>query len=253
MLQQDLSYQGTKTQLYIRSGVLFFAISALTLLISPMMLIATLLSSKICYSLAKLWVKFSLWLVEHICGLKYEVYGLEHLHSANQAIILSKHQSAWETIAFIHIFPPLSYVLKRSLLWLPFWGWAMATLKPIAINRGNQRTALRELLTQGRARLKEGLWVVIFPEGTRTAPGEKKKFNAGGSLLAQQSGFPVIPVAHNAGQFWPRYSFLKYPGIIKVKIGPLIESKGKKASQLNAEVEHWISQAMEEINVPKVV
>jgi 1-acyl-sn-glycerol-3-phosphate acyltransferase len=120
----------------------------------------------------------------------------------------------------------------------------MATLKPIAIDRKNQRAALRKLLEQGTKNLNSGLWVIIFPEGTRTAPGETRKFNAGGAMLAQQSGYPVVPIAHNAGIYWPRYSFLKYPGTIKVKIGPPIESKGRKAAEINAEAEAWIAGAM---------
>jgi 1-acyl-sn-glycerol-3-phosphate acyltransferase len=138
--------------------------------------------------------------------------------------------------------------LKKSLLQIPFGGWALATLKPIAIDRGNQKEALKMLLEQGIARLNEGLSVLIFPEGTRVAPGVYKKFNAGGAMLAQKSGFPVLPLAHNAGEFWPRNSFLKYPGVIKVKIGPLIDSRNKSTKEINAETETWILQAMSEIS-----
>ena len=162
---------------------------------------------------------------------------------------MCKHQSAWETIALHTIFFPQVAVIKRELLWLPVWGWAASTLKPIAIDRKNQRTALRNLVKQGTERLNEGLWVIIFPEGTRAAPGEKTKFNAGGSLLAQLSKYPVIPVAHNAGEFWPRYGFLKYPGTIKVRIGPAIQSEGRKAHDINAEAEQWIGNAMREISL----
>jgi 1-acyl-sn-glycerol-3-phosphate acyltransferase len=110
-----------------------------------------------------------------------------------------------------------------------------------------QREALRTLLEKGKLYLDQGLWVIVFPEGTRTAAGEIRKFSAGGALLAQKTGYPVIPVAHNAGDYWPRYSFLKYPGTIKVKIGPVIESRGRKAEDINAEAEGWISQAIKEI------
>jgi 1-acyl-sn-glycerol-3-phosphate acyltransferase len=133
------------------------------------------------------------------------------------------------------------------LLWFPIWGWSLLTLKSIVINRKNQRASLRVLLEKGTEYLNQGLSVLIFPEGTRTAPGEIRKFSIGGAMLAQKSGFPVIPVAHNAGDFWPRYSFLKYPGTIKVKIGPVIESKGRKAAEINAETESWIAQAMKEM------
>jgi 1-acyl-sn-glycerol-3-phosphate acyltransferase len=242
------SYQGNKALLYIRSGLVVGLTILMTLLICPVLLLATLLPFSVRYKIAALWVNCTLWLVKNICGLHYEVLGKENIPADRAAIILCKHQSAWETIALQQVFPPQVFLLKQSLLWMPFWGWAMATLKPIAINRDSQKTALRKLVRQGTERLKEGLCVVIFPEGTRSAPGETHKFNAGGCLLAQRSGFPVIPVAHNAGEFWPRYSFLKYPGTIKVKIGPMIESHNRKASDLNAEVESWISKSMQELN-----
>ena len=200
------------------------------------------------YKIASYWINFILWVAKVACGITCEVEGLENIKGIKAAVVLSKHQSAWETIALRQILPPQTALLKRSLLWLPVWGWALATLKPIAIDRSNQMGALRTLIDKGTASLKQGLWVVVFPEGTRVAPGEKKKFNAGGAMLAHKSGFPVIPVAHNAGEFWPRYSFLKYPGTIKVKIGPAIESKDRKAAELNAEAEAWIAKAMKEIS-----
>lgn len=248
MRQHSSSSQNNNFSLYIRSGVLLLLTIAVTVLISPIILIAAIFPFQVRYKLAQVWVNITLWLVNKICGLNYEVSGLENIPTNRNAIILCKHQSAWETIALQQIFPPQVFLLKQSLLWLPFWGWAMAMLKPIAINRENQKSALKKLIRLGTDRLNEGLWVVIFPEGTRIAPGENRKFNAGGCLLAQRSGFPVVPVAHNAGVYWPRYSFLKYPGTIKLKIGPLIESEGKKANQLNAEVETWIAVAMKELN-----
>lgn len=132
------------------------------------------------------------------------------------------------------------------MLQIPVWGWALATLRPIAIDRDNQRQALKMLMEQGIKRLKEGLIVVVFPEGTRVPLGEKKKFNAGGAMLAHKTGVPVVPLAHNSGQFWSRNSFLKYPGVIQVKIGPVIETEGKKAKDINAEAEAWIENAMME-------
>jgi len=174
------------------------------------------------------------------------VEGLEHIPHRT-AIIFSKHQSAWETIAVQKIFPPMVFILKRELLRLPFFGWALATCEPISINRGLKKQALRQLVDQGLQRLKKGVWVVVFPEGTRVAPGQKMKYSGGGALLAHKSGCPVIPVAHNAGEFWPRNSFLKYPGVIQMRIGPLIDSKGKSASEINREAEAWIESQMEEI------
>jgi 1-acyl-sn-glycerol-3-phosphate acyltransferase len=173
---------------------------------------------------------------------------LENLPKDKAYIVLAKHQSAWETLALRSFIPMQTNVLKESLNWIPIGGWAMATLKPVSINRENQRNALLSLIKQGTERLKEGLVVVIFPEGTRAAPGENKKFLGGGAMLAHKSGYPVIPLAHNAGEFWPRYSFLKYPGTIQVKIGPIIESTGKKSNEINSEAEAWVAQAMDEIS-----
>ncbi len=186
-------------------------------------------------------------MAEIFCGIRYEVEGLEHIAPLKSAVVLSNHQSAWETIAFRYFLPPQTSLFKQSLLWIPFWGWAMATLKPIAINRNKQHTALRKLISHGTDALKQGLWVVVFPEGTRMPVGEMRDFNAGGAMLAQKSGAPVVPVAHDAGKCWPRYSFLKYPGTIKVKIGPCIESEGRKAAEINKEAEAWVRKTLQEI------
>jgi 1-acyl-sn-glycerol-3-phosphate acyltransferase len=245
--QQTTPYRGNKLKLYLGSSLLFIGMVLSLLIIVPFILICVVFPFSVRYKVAGIWVRFVLWLSRVCCGLHYEIEGMEHIDVNQPSIILSKHQSAWETLAFRHFLPMHSVLLKRSLLWLPVWGWAMATLKPIAIDRSNQRAALRTLLEQGKIYLAEGLWVLVFPEGTRTAPGEDKKFNAGGAMLAQQSGCPVIPIAHNAGNFWPRYSFLKYPGTIKVKIGPKIESKGRKAHDINAEAEAWIARAMKDM------
>lgn len=188
-----------------------------------------------------------MFMLKLCCGLSYEVEGLENIPKGTAAIILSKHQSAWETIALRQFISPQTAVLKESLLQIPFGGWALATLKPIAINRSAQKQALKMLVEQGTARLQEGMFVLIFPEGTRVAPGEHKKFNTGGAILASKSGSPVIPLAHNAGEFWPRNSFLKYPGIIQVKIGPIISSENKSAKEINLAAEEWINHAMERI------
>ena len=238
-----------KYLLYFRSGLLFSCVLLLTLIMGPIVLALSFMSFEVRYKLATFWARSVLWLTKKICGLDYQVEGQENISSDNCGIILCKHQSAWETIALHAIFPTQVTVLKRELLWLPIWGWAVSTLKPIAIDRKSQRAALRTLVNQGTERLKEGLWVIIYPEGTRAAPGEQTKFNAGGSLLAQLSKYPVIPVAHNAGEFWPRYSFLKYPGTIKVRIGPVIQSDGRKAHDINAEAEQWIRSAMHEISL----
>ncbi|MBT4330692.1 MAG: 1-acyl-sn-glycerol-3-phosphate acyltransferase, partial [Gammaproteobacteria bacterium] len=165
-------------------------------------------------------------------------------------IIFSKHQSAWETMAFQSIFPPQVWVLKQSLLWIPIFGWGLALLKPIAIDRGAGRKALQQVVKQGTDRLQSGIWVVIFPEGTRLPPGEKKKFAGGGAVLANKSGYPIIPVAHNAGSFWARRGLLKRPGTIEVRIGAPIDSKNRSSSEINQQAEQWINEQMEALESP---
>lgn len=251
MTQANTSSQNSKFLLYVRSGLLFMSILIGTIIIALLMLMAALLPFSLQYKLAAFWGKFVLFMTSVICGLSYQVSGLEHISKEHNAIVLCKHQSAWETIALMALLPPQSVLLKKSLLWIPFWGWAMATLKPMAIDRSAPKEALSQLLKQGAQRLKEGFWVVIFPEGTRTAPGEQRKFSASGSLLAQRTGFPIIPIAHNAGEFWPRNSFIKYPGIIQLKIGKPISVEGRKSKEINAEAEAWIKNTMLEIETKK--
>jgi 1-acyl-sn-glycerol-3-phosphate acyltransferase len=200
------------------------------------------------YNGSALWAASVMWVAKVCCGLTYEVEGLENLPKNQSYIVLSKHQSAWETLALRLFLPMQTAVLKESLTWMPIGGWVLATLKPIAINRDKPKEALKTLIVEGTERLKEGMVVVVFPEGTRAAPGEDKKFSGGGAMLAHKSGYPVIPLAHNAGEFWPRYSFLKYPGVIKVRIGAAIDPSGKKSKDINAEAETWISDAMKEIS-----
>jgi 1-acyl-sn-glycerol-3-phosphate acyltransferase len=171
------------------------------------------------------------------------VVGTENIPD-QASIILSKHQSAWETLALQSIFPPQVWVLKRELLRLPFFGWALALSSPIAIDRGTARLALKQLLDQGKDRLAQGFWVVIFPEGTRVAPGTKGRYKVGGAWLATHTGALVVPVAHNAGEFWGRNAFLKYPGTITVSIGKPLDSTGRKADELNSQVEAWIENEM---------
>jgi 1-acyl-sn-glycerol-3-phosphate acyltransferase len=192
------------------------------------------------------WARFMIWLSRYLLGIRYRVEGLENL-PPGPAIILAKHQSAWETIAFQVIFPPLCFVLKRELLRIPFFGWGLAMTSPIAIDRSAGREALREIEAQGAKRLADGLWVVIFPEGTRIAPGERGKYNIGGAWLAAKTGVPVVPVAHNAGRVWPKNALLKRPGEITVRVGPAIATQGRKANEINAEVEAWIERQMADL------
>ncbi len=198
------------------------------------------------YRIISLWARLTIFLARIICGLDYRVIGAENIPD-RPTVVLSKHQSAWETIAFQCIFPPQVWVLKRELLRVPFFGWGLAMTSPIAIDRGAGKEALKQLVEQGRDRLARGFWVVVFPEGTRMKPGSRGKYAIGGAWLAVQAGVPALPVAHNAGEFWGKNAFLKYPGTITVSIGKPIETAGMRASELNRRVEDWIEAEMQRI------
>jgi 1-acyl-sn-glycerol-3-phosphate acyltransferase len=198
------------------------------------------------YRIISYWSRSVVWLARWICGIRWRVEGLEHLPS-RPAVILAKHQSAWETLAFQMIFPPQVYLLKRELLWIPFFGWGLALMSPIAIDRSRGRAALRRLAARGAERLAQGFWIVIFPEGTRTAPGRRRKYQLGGAWLASRTHAPVVPVAHNAGLLWPRNGFLKRPGLVTVRIGPAIESAGRSAETINRMAEAWIEEQQHEL------
>ena len=194
-----------------------------------------------------LWSRVNLWGLSKICGLNYRVKGAENI-PADACIVFAKHQSAWETIALISLIPGRkSWVLKRELLFVPVFGWVMWYYKPIAINRKAGRRAIEQIIEQGSERLESGSKVIIFPEGTRVAPGATKRYGIGGALLAENTGKPVLPVAHNAGVFWRRRDLRKYPGTIDVVIGPMIETKGLSANEINAKTEAWIEATMQEL------
>lgn len=193
------------------------------------------------------WGKVNLWLQAIVCGLKYNIEGAEHLPQ-HSAIIMSKHQSTWETISLRGFLAPhQSWILKQELTKIPIFGWALRYSKAIPIDRKAGMRAVAKLVKAGKERLNEGRLVIVFPEGTRTAPGEKKKYGIGGAVLAEKAGYPVIPVAHNAGVFWKRRGINKYAGTIQVRVGKPIETEGRKASDIMAEVEAWIEGEMEKI------
>jgi 1-acyl-sn-glycerol-3-phosphate acyltransferase len=191
------------------------------------------------YRLISAWSRMVVWLAWLLCGIRWKIEGRKNLPD-EPAVILSQHQSAWETLAFQEIFPPQVLVLKKELLWIPFFGWGLALMSPIAIDRARGTAALREMARQGRERLAQGFWVVIFPEGTRVPPGEKRAYHQGGAWLAVNCGAKVVPVAHNAGRLWPRNAFLKRAGTVSVRIGPTIATAGRQPKDVMAEVKSWI-------------
>lgn len=196
--------------------------------------------------LARSWARLNLKALKRLCGLDYRVRGLEHLPTDN-VIVLCKHQSAWEILALRALLPTeQSWVLKQELIRIPVFGQALKRLSHIAIDRAAGRREITRLIREGSALLEQGHWLVIFPEGTRVAPGAQGSYNIGGALLAERTGRPVLPIAHNAGVFWGRQSLIKRPGTIDLVIGPTIRTQGRKATEINAEVERWIEQTLQE-------
>ncbi|MEO8313548.1 MAG: lysophospholipid acyltransferase family protein [Pseudomonadota bacterium] len=192
------------------------------------------------FALARVWAGTLLGALRLCCGLRFRVEGREHLHTHGACIALMKHSSAWETFAQAVILPPQVWVLKRELTWIPFIGWGLRFLQCIAIDRGAGGAAVRQLIEQGSQRLAAGQWIVVFPEGTRMPPGETRRYGVGGAAVAANTGRPIVPVAHNAGYFWPRRGLLKKRGCIRVVIGPPIETAGRDAREINEEAQRFI-------------
>ncbi len=198
------------------------------------------------FGLARTWARWLLWVLEQLCGLDYVIEGREHIPAGNH-IAMSNHTSAWETVAPFVLLPPQVWVLKRELLWVPFMGWGLKRLRPIAIDRGAGHRSVSQVVEQGTQRLADGLWVIIFPEGTRVVAGQQRKYGVSGALLAQATGKLILPISHNAGAFWPRRGFLKKRGTIRVVIGAPIDPAGKDPRQLNDEVRRAIEAGLARI------
>lgn len=195
----------------------------------------------------KQWVRNQIWMLKVLCGVRYEVEGRENIPKSGGMIVLSKHQSTWETFAFQLVFPPIVWVAKKELLWVPWFGWGLAMLDPIMINRRAGKKALDQVIEQGSKRLAQGRCVVIFPEGTRVSAGTRRKYGIGGPILAARTGYPVVPVAHNAGSFWGRRSKIIKPGTVRMVIGPVIDTKGLSAEEIRDRTEKWIEDKMMEL------
>jgi 1-acyl-sn-glycerol-3-phosphate acyltransferase len=213
----------------------------------PLVIVAALLlRGRWGYRAGKLWrlgVQFG---VENILGIRPRVIGLENMPQ-EPCVILAKHQSAWETMTLQDCVPKGAYcvfVLKKELLRVPLLGWGFAAMKMISIDRASGKRALEQVALQGRERLQQGYYIIIFPEGTRVPPGEKRRYMAGGAYLAAQAGCKVVPVAHDAGELWPRQAFLKKPGLITLSIGPAFDASGLSESEVNRRAEAWIEDEM---------
>jgi 1-acyl-sn-glycerol-3-phosphate acyltransferase len=195
----------------------------------------------------KLWIEITLWTLRIFCGLKFQVEGLENIPE-NGFIVMSKHSSTWETIALQRFFKPMVWVVKRELTWIPFFGWALKSVNAVALNRGTGRKAINQLIDESRKRMDQGRILMLFPEGTRVLPLQKKPFKIGGAIVAQRTGYSVLPIAHNAGEFWPRHSWIKWPGTIRIVIGKPIEPTDKTPDKIITEVSDWITSECDKIS-----
>ena len=200
------------------------------------------------YGIVIHWTTHMIWVLKVLCHVDYKLEGAENIPKNRNGVILCKHQSAWETFFVPGLFNGPSIILKRELFWVPFFGWGLATVAPIAINRKNTSSAMEQIIKQGKMRLESGRWVLVFPEGTRIAPGHVGKYRLGGARLAVATGYPVIPIAHNAGRFWSKRKFIKRPGTIRVVIGPLIETVGRTPEDVLDEAKNWIEDTIVRID-----
>jgi len=203
------------------------------------MVLLRIFGTKASYYIGKSWVHAITWSCKVICRLDYSVEGKEHIPEKN-CVVFIKHSSAYETIVQLLLLPHQTWVLKHELIWTPFLGWALACLQPVAINRKAKRSAVKQVVQKGKARLAEGLWIMIFPEGTRMRSGETRRYGISGTLLAQQANTVILPIAHNAGDFWPRRGWRKKPGTIRFVIGPTFDPAGRDPREFNEELQNWM-------------
>jgi len=248
-LNEDKLQAGT-VSLYLRSLIFWVVFTFLILIFTTLLVLSFPFPLEKRFVLTRTWSKLVLWSLQITCNLRYEIKGTENIPDT-PGIVFSKHQSTWETTSLNLWFATQSWVVKSELLWVPVFGWAVFMMDPIALNRGAGRKAVDQLVRQGRERLEKGRWIIIFPEGTRIAPGQTGRYRIGGALLAEHTGYPVTPIAHNAGEFWPRRKFIKRPGVIQVRIGPPISTRNKSAQQILAEAKQWIETEMGAITTLK--
>ena len=227
----------------LRSAIFFVAYNLYGIVHGPLCLLtAPFLNYRQRYAFCNLWTRVTMWLLRHVNGIHVQIEGREHIPENEPMVLMANHQSQWETFYLQLLIAPQATVLKRELLRVPFFGWGLALTRPIAIDRRQPSAALKSILRQGRQRLDEGIPVMIYPEGTRQPPGRLGKFNPGGAMLACQAGVRVLPIAHNAGNCWPARSLLKYPGTIRLVIGPPINTQGRKPKDINQQVYDWMER-----------
>ncbi len=221
-----------------------------TLLMGGPVLLCSLFSFKVSYFFALTWIRMNVYGLRFICGVKWHVQGREHIPE-KPCVVLCKHQSTWDTYFMPILFVPSTYVAKRSLVWIPIFGWSLFALRFILIDRKSGRNAVRQMVTEARDRIGKGRWLIIFPEGTRRPVGSAPRYRPGGAIVASELGIKALPVALNAGEFWPRMGFIKWPGTITVRIGKPIDGQGRTATDILAEAEEWIETNTREITAPR--
>jgi 1-acyl-sn-glycerol-3-phosphate acyltransferase len=202
------------------------------------------------YRFIRLWSRLAVWGARVIAGIRDQVEGVQNIHGRPH-IIMCKHSSTWETVFLQLVMPPMSFIAKRELVWIPFFGWGFALFSPILIDRARAAEAMQQIIEQGRVRRDQGFWITIFPEGTRIAAGKKGRYKPGGARLALELGMPILPVAHNAGYLWPKHGWRTFPGRITLSVGKPIETAGRTAEDLTREVEHWIESETARLGDPR--
>jgi 1-acyl-sn-glycerol-3-phosphate acyltransferase len=233
--------------IFLRSALFMLVMAVTTVLIVTALLLVFWLPTRQRRLFVMPWIHFVMWLIEHLLGIRTRIAGAENI-PAGPCVILSKHQSAWETFALQTIFTLTSFVYKKELHWLPFFGWGLRLMPFVGIDRGAGKAALNQVAERGKQRLAEGYSVIVFPEGTRVPPGQKRRYKVGGAYLAVAAGAPVVPVALNSGECWRRQAFLKTPGTVTVSIGPAIDPAGQTAEAVNNAAERWIEAEMQRIS-----
>ncbi len=230
----------------LRCSLFHLFMATLTVLVALFSVFLIVFHLRTRIRIIRIYGVINIYVLRWLCGVRWTIEGRENIPEG-PAIIFSKHQSTWETMALQLVFPPQTFVVKRELMWIPFFGWGLAVMRPIAIDRKAGRRAVEQVVEQGLDRLRRGIWVVIFPEGTRVPPGKRIRYRIGGAILAAESGRPVVPVAHNAGEFWRKGQFVLRPGTIRMVIGPPIATAGRKPEDILADAETWIESIMKKI------
>jgi len=233
--------------LFLRSLLYFLGSAIILIVLVAIALVLFFIPLKARYAILSKWSFFCMWWLRITLNIKFNVIGKENIPNT-ACVIISNHQSTWETLAFQQIFPHQTWVLKQELLQIPVFGWGLLLLKPIIIDRGEKLKALKKMIKQGADRLKEGIFVVVYPEGTRQPYGQLGEYQNGAIAISKKTGCDILPVFHNAGKLWPKGSFVKHPGIISVVIGEPISVQGKSATELTKEIKDWTQAQSISIN-----